>query len=131
MSSKPLNDVIPTIQDGAGMKTSQYPMEYLEERGLIKMDFLGLKNLRIIHDISAQVKKADPSFSLNTIPLQDADVYRMFAAADTTGIFQFESEGMKPFLRRMHPVCFNDIVAANALYRPGPMENISVYLANK
>jgi len=131
MSSKALHEVIPTIQTDDGMKTSQYTMEFLEERGLIKMDFLGLKNLRTINDIVTSIKQEHPSFSLSDIPLDDPAVYQMFASADTTGVFQFESDGMKPFLRRIHPVCFDDIVAANALYRPGPMDNIQVYLTNR
>lgn len=131
MSSKPLSAVIPTLVDEKGHLISQYTMEYLEERGLIKMDFLGLKNLRIINDIVVNIQKEHPAFKLSAIPLNDPSVYQVFAAVDTTGIFQFDSETIKPMLRVIQPNCFADIVAANALNRPGPSANISVYLKNR
>ena len=131
MSSVPLEEVVPTMSDGEGMKTVQYSMEYLEERGLIKMDFLGLRNLTIIDKIVQQIHVRNPEFRIMDIPLDDKEVYQAFAACDTTGIFQFESSGMRNLLRRMKPECFEDIVAALALYRPGPKENIPLYLENK
>jgi DNA polymerase-3 subunit alpha len=131
LSGKPLNQYIPTNQSGNDLLTSQYTAEYLEERGLIKMDFLGLKNLHTIHDIVTDIQKEHPEFSLNDIPLDEPSVYQMFAAADTTGIFQFETESFKPKLRKIHPVCFEDLVAANALNRPGASGNIDAYIANK
>lgn len=131
LSNQPLNELIPTIQNENAMKISQYTMGYLEEYGLIKMDFLGLKNLRTIDEIVKEIQKTTPTFALNQISLDDSDVYRAFSNADTNGVFQFDSEGMKPFLRQIKPKCFDDIVAANALYRPGPMENISLYLENR
>ena len=131
LSSKPLKEVIPTIRMDEGISTSQYTMEYLEERGLIKMDFLGLRNLTIIDDIVKSIQKDDPSFRLMDIPLDDRETFRLFAKADTLGVFQFESEGMKSLLRRMEPACFDDIVACLALYRPASKDNIPLYVANK
>lgn len=130
MSKRNVNEVIPTLQQD-GIKTSQYTMEYLEERGLIKMDFLGLRNLTIVDEIIKQIKKNDPDFSLQNIPMDDLDVYRLFAKGDTVGIFQFESEGIKSLLYQIQPKCFLDLVATNALYRPGPMVNIPLYLKNR
>lgn len=131
MSSLPLEDVIPTMHSDDGMKTSQFTMEHLEERGLIKMDFLGLRNLTIIDDIVKLVQKEDPSFKIMEIPLNDEATFEVFKHADTVGVFQFESSGMKNLLQKMKPCKFEDIVACLALYRPGPMENIPLYLSNR
>jgi DNA polymerase-3 subunit alpha len=131
ISAGPIQNYVPVNDGGEGLITTQYTYDYLEERGLIKMDFLGLKNLRTINDIVLDIQKEHPSFVLQDIPLDDADVYKAFANADTTGIFQFETETFKPKLRKMHPVCFEDLVAANALNRPGASSNIDMYIANK
>ncbi len=131
MSRLPLNEVIPTIQLDEGMKTSQYTMEYLEERGLIKMDFLGLRNLTIIDEIVSAVKLSHPDFDIMKIPMDDKRTLDVFARVDTVGIFQFESAGMKGLLRKMHVSCFEDIVASLALFRPASMQNIPLYLENK
>ena len=128
-----LSDVIPTmdLDSETGMITSQYSMEYLEERGLIKMDFLGLRNLSIIDEIVKEIQKENPSFNIMKIPMDDHETYRIFQNADTIGVFQFESSGMMNLLRKMKPERFQDLVAALALFRPGPMENINVYLNNR
>ncbi|MBQ6450311.1 MAG: DNA polymerase III subunit alpha [Solobacterium sp.] len=131
MSSRPLEDVVPTMRANEGIKTTQYSMEYLEELGLIKMDFLGLRNLSIIHSISSRIAEEDPSFNIMRIPLDDPASYDVFRRCDTVGIFQFESEGMKNLIRRMQISCFDDVVAALALFRPGPMQNITKYLENR
>lgn len=128
MSHLPLESVVPTIQLNEGMKTCQFTMEYLEERGLIKMDFLGLRNLSIIDEIVREIKKTDPAFDIMKINMNDLSVYRVFQQADTTGIFQFESEGMKNLLRRMQPKNMEDIACAMALYRPGAFRQIPSYL---
>ncbi|MEE3487025.1 MAG: DNA polymerase III subunit alpha [Bulleidia sp.] len=130
MSKAPLAGILPVMKTGEGMLTSQYPAEYLEERGLIKMDFLGVRNLTTISVICDAVQKQDPSFSIWNIPL-DPETFRVFATADTTGIFQFESAGMKNLLRRMQPDCFNDVVAALALFRPASKDAIPQYLEGK
>lgn len=128
MSGKPLNDVIPTIQMSEGMKTSQLVGSYLEEKGLIKMDFLGLKNLTTIDEIVKLVQKSHPDFQILSIPLNDIKTYRLFSSADTIGVFQFESDGMRNLLRKMKPNSFMDIIAALALFRPGPKDQIQIYL---
>jgi DNA polymerase-3 subunit alpha len=133
MSRLSLQEVVPTmdLETETGMRTSQFTMEYLEERGLIKMDFLGLRNLSIIDEIVHKIQAVHPEFRIMSIPLDDRRTYEVFQRVDTVGIFQFESSGMKNLLRRMKPDRFEDIVAALALFRPGPMENIPTYIANK
>ena len=131
MSGKPIEDVIPTIQMAEGMKTTQFVGNYLEERGLIKMDFLGLKNLTTIDEIVQMIHKHNPDFHILSIPLNDAKTYRLFAQADTIGVFQFESDGMRNLLRKMKPNCFEDIIAALALCRPGPKDQINTYLEGR
>ncbi|MCR5795489.1 MAG: DNA polymerase III subunit alpha [Solobacterium sp.] len=131
MSSLPLNEVIPLMRTKDGLLTSQYTMGYLEERGLIKMDFLGLHNLTIIDDVMKLVHREDPEFALEDISLADLRVSRLFSTADTAGVFQFESEGMKSLLRRLRPQTFTDVVDALALYRPASMESIPQYIENK
>ena len=131
MSYKPLDETIPlTLNDS--MYLSGYSMEYLEEFGLLKMDFLGLKNLSIIENIIKDIKNAyGQDINFNKIPLDDKKVLQVFKEADTVGIFQFESNGMKQFLRRLKPEVFEDIFAAIALFRPGPAVNIDTYIRRK
>ena len=131
MSKKDLDEVIPlTISDG--MYLSGYTMEYLEELGLLKMDFLGLKTLTTIMNIISDIKKNEGvDIDFNKIPLDDKNVLELFSKALTVGIFQFESEGMKNFLRKLKPNSFEDIFAAIALFRPGPADNIDTYIRRK
>ena len=131
LSRKPLNEIVPTMRQGDGMLNSQYTAGYLEERGLIKMDFLGLRNLTIIDEIVTDIRKQDLSFSIMQIPMDNRAAYEVFKSADTTGIFQFESAGMQNLLRKMKPERFEDIVAALALYRPASADSIPSYLAGK
>ena len=131
MSRLKLYDVIPTISLEQGITTTQFSMEYLEEFGLIKMDFLGLKNLTIIDEISDNIKIKQSNFDIMNIPLNDEKTFKLLKDVDTVGVFQLESEGMKNLLRKMQPFCFEDIVATIALYRPGPMENIPIYLERR
>jgi DNA polymerase-3 subunit alpha len=131
-SEKPLVELIP-IQSGHNhVYLTQYSMEYLEELGLLKMDFLGLRNLTLIDKIVNFIyRNTREKLKLNSIPLNDQAVYELLSRGETTGIFQFESEGMKKVLMRLMPTCFEDIVAVNALYRPGPMENIPLFIDRK
>ena len=131
MSGKPIEEIVPTIQMAEGMKTTQFVGNYLEERGLIKMDFLGLKNLTTIDEIVQMICKNNPDFHILSIPLNDTKTYRLFAQADTIGVFQFESDGMRNLLRKMKPNCFKDIIAALALFRPGPKDQINIYLEGR
>ncbi len=131
MSEIPLDEVIPlTFSDN--MYLSSYSMEYLEDLGLLKMDFLGLKNLTIISNILDDIKlNYNQDINFTNIPLDDKESIELFAKADTLGIFQFESTGMRNFLKRLQPSNFEDIFAAIALFRPGPSENIDTYIKRK
>lgn len=133
ISYKPLYEVLPIIKSSSeDMYLTEYTMEYLEELGLIKMDFLGIKNLSIIDDIISDINKdLNLSISFSKIPLDDTKVMELFKKGDTTGIFQFESEGMKKFLCDLKPENFNDLCAAIALFRPGPALNIPSYIKRK
>ena len=131
LSGKPLEDIIPLMNGEEGMMTSQYPAEFLEERGLIKMDFLGLRNLSMISSMEEKIRKNDPSFSVFSLPENDPSTMELFRNADTSGIFQFESEGMKNLLRKIRPERFEDIVAAMALFRPASTDSIPSYLKNR
>lgn len=131
MSRLPLDDVIPTKIYEEGITMSQYSMEYLEERGLIKMDFLGLRNLSIIDAIVKDIQKENPNFRILDIPFDDAKTIQLFKDVNTIGIFQFESDGMKNLLRKVEPKAFEDLIATVALFRPGPMENIPLYIENR
>jgi len=104
----------------------------VESVGLIKMDFLGLRTLSIIKDAVENVKAVHGvDVAIDDIPLDDAPTYEVFARGDTTGLFQFESPGMKKHLRNLKPNRFEDLIAMNALYRPGPMEYIPNFIARK
>ena len=132
LSKEKLNQVIPLCLGPSGALMSQYSKDYIEEVGLLKMDFLGLRNLTVIDYILKMIKtNKNIEINLNEIPLNDHEVFKMIAEGDTFGVFQLESEGMKQLLRKMKVSSFNDIVAANALFRPGPMENIPIFLARK
>lgn len=131
MSRVELDEVIPlTVNDS--MYLSSYSMEYLENLGLLKMDFLGLKNLSIIEHIIRDIKdETGEIINFNKIKLDDKEALNVFTVADTVGIFQFESNGMKSFLKRLKPTTFEDIFAAIALFRPGPAVNIDTYIKRK
>ena len=131
MSKVDLDSVVPlTVSDG--MYLTGYTMEYLEELGLLKMDFLGLKTLTTIMNIISSIKEYENvEIDFNNIPLDDKNVLELFSKALTVGIFQFESEGMKNFLRKLKPNSFEDIFAAIALFRPGPAGNIDSYIRRK
>ena len=131
MCRKDLDEVIPLTKND-DMYLTGYSMNYLEELGLLKMDFLGIRNLTIIMNVIDMVlKNRGVKIDFNNIPLNDSDVYRLFANGETTGIFQFESSGMRNFLRKLKPNSFDDLIAAIALFRPGPAENIDLYIARR
>ncbi len=131
MSQKDLDEILPlTVSDG--MYLTAFPHEYLEELGLLKMDFLGLTTLTTIMHIIEDIEKGEKiTLDFQQIPLEDSKVLELFQKADTLGIFQFESSGMRNFLRKLKPTSFEDIFAANALFRPGPSENIDSYIRRK
>ena len=124
ISGVPLNEVVP-LQSNDGVLITQFPMTTLEELGLLKMDFLGLRTLTVIRDALSFIGeqgKPVPDFSKNDFT--DKKVYDMISRGDTDGVFQLESAGMRQFLMQLKPDCFEDIIAGIALYRPGPMESI-------
>lgn len=132
ISSDPLVNHIPIQGGQAGTYLTQFPMEDLEEIGLLKMDFLGLRNLSLLERVLKSVEiGTGKKIGLEQIPFLDEKTFAMLQKGETTGIFQLESEGMRKVLRELKPTEFEDIVAVNALYRPGPMENIPVYIARK
>ncbi len=111
---------------------TQYDGSHVESVGLLKMDFLGLKTLSIIRDAVENVKKSKGiDINIDTIPLDDKKTFELFSNGETTGIFQFESTGMKRYLRDLEPNRFEDLIAMNALYRPGPMEYIPKFIRRK
>lgn len=131
MCKKDLDEVIPLTKSD-DMYLTGYSMNYLEELGLLKMDFLGIRNLTIIMNVIFMIyKNKNIKIDFNNIPLDDNNVYNLFARGDTSGIFQFESSGMRNFLKKLKPTNFNDLVAAIALFRPGPAENIDLYIRRK
>ncbi len=131
MSKKNLDEIIPLVKHEDGY-LSGYSMEHLEELGLLKMDFLGLKNLSTIMNIIKDVKNnRNIDIDFNKISLNDEKTLNIFAKANTSGIFQFESNGMRNFLRNLRPNRFEDIFAAIALFRPGPAVNIDSYIKRR
>lgn len=132
ISEHPLVEAIPIQKGHENVYLTQYSMEHLEDVGLLKMDFLGLRNLTLIESILSSIqRKTGKRIDIKRIPLDDDAVYRLLGKGDTTGIFQLESEGMRSVLTRLQPTRFEDIVAVNALYRPGPMENIPLFIDRK
>ncbi len=115
-----------------GVVTTQYSMGPIEELGLLKMDFLGLSNLTIIKNALRIIKRVyDKDIDISVLPLDDKKTYELFQSGDTTGVFQFESAGMKRYLKELKPTAFDDLIAMNALYRPGPMQWIEDYINRK
>jgi DNA polymerase-3 subunit alpha len=134
IADKPLVDYLPLYKGKKGEVVTQFDMKIVEKIGLVKFDFLGLRNLTVIAktlDLIHRQGKTPPD--LDKIELSDPDTYRLLAAGDTTGVFQLESSGMKDLLVRLKPESFEDIIALVALYRPGPMESgmIDDYVARK
>lgn len=128
MGNSSLASMIPMVYNG-NEYISGFTPEYLEQMGLLKMDFLGLKNLSILRDSIKSIK--DNSFDINNIPLDDKKTLDLFKTGNTLGIFQFESSGMINFLKRLCVNSFDDIVVANALFRPGPANNIDLFISRK
>jgi DNA polymerase-3 subunit alpha len=146
IGDRPLDELVPLYQDPrSDMPATQFNMKWVEQAGLVKFDFLGLKTLTVIHNAVELIRKAGRSlnvtadgdvlyqppvgfeYDIGAIPLDDAKSYALYASAKTIAVFQVESSGMMDALKRMKPTCIEDIVALVALYRPGPMENIPTY----
>lgn len=131
ISRNPLDDYVPLYMSDKGI-SAQFNMTTIEELGLLKMDFLGLRTLTVIRDALDAVSAnhgADVDFT--SMEYDDPDVYRMISAGDTLGVFQLESGGMTQFMKSLEPDCFDDIIAGISLYRPGPMDSIPTYIRNK
>jgi len=130
-----VSDYVPvSVSKSKGEKviTTQYDGDWVEDFGLLKMDFLGLKTLTVINDAIELIERNyDVTIDLDEIPLDDEDTYKLFQRGDTVSIFQFESTGMREWMRKLKPTELNDLIAMNALYRPGPMENIPTYIDRK
>jgi DNA polymerase III subunit alpha len=123
ISPQPLTDLLPVYKTNRDEITTQYDMKGLERLGLLKMDFLGLTTLTVLSDaVKLLAAGRGVKVDLDTLPLDDAPTYELFARGDTTAIFQFESHGMRDILRRYQPTRLEDLTALNALYRPGPIQ---------
>lgn len=132
LSDDPLVNLVPLQNGNEGLLMTQYSKDYVESVGLLKMDFLGLRNLSILADALHQVKlTTGKDLDISAVPLDDAKTIQLFADGNTTGIFQFESNGIRNVLRRLHPDQFEDVALVNALYRPGPMQNIDEVVKRK
>ncbi len=130
ITGKPVMEYVP-LQRNDEVITTQYPMGTIERLGLLKMDFLGLRTLTVIRDTLDMMREAGKDMTPEEIPLDDPSVYEMISRGDTEGVFQMEGAGMTGFLTNMKPSCFEDIIAAISLYRPGPMDSIPRYIAGK
>ncbi|MBP3541658.1 MAG: DNA polymerase III subunit alpha [Clostridia bacterium] len=130
ITARPVTEYVP-LQTNDEVITTQYPMGTLERLGLLKMDFLGLRTLTVIRDTLDMLREEGIDLRPQDIPMDDPEVYKMISSGDTDGVFQLESAGMRSFLQSMKPACFEDIIAAISLYRPGPMDSIPRYIAGK
>ena len=132
ISDKPLTEYLPLQQKGEAELVTQFDMNDVSKLGLLKMDFLGLRNLDVIEDALEIIEKTrGVCIEIDRLPLDDEKTYKMLARGDSTGVFQFESPGMKEALRDIGPTEFEDLIAIVALYRPGPMQYIPTYARNK
>ena len=136
IGDRPLTELVPLYRDPrSDMPVTQYNMKFVEQAGLVKFDFLGLKTLTVIDRakelIDARADRAGDPLDISALPLDDTRTYEMLCRADTVGVFQLESSGMRDVLKKLRPDRFEDIIAVVALYRPGPMDNIPTYIKRK
>ncbi|MDB5364447.1 MAG: DNA-directed polymerase [Rhodospirillales bacterium] len=133
IGDRPLDELVPLYKDPkSDMLVTQFNMKWVEQAGLVKFDFLGLTTLTVLEKAVELIERGGgPRLDLTNLPLDDAKSYHLLSRAETTGVFQLESSGMRDVLRRMKPDRFEDIIALVALYRPGPMDNIPRYIAVK
>ncbi|MBR2952993.1 MAG: DNA polymerase III subunit alpha [Clostridia bacterium] len=130
ITDKPVSDYVPLAKNDESVVT-QFTMTTIEELGLLKMDFLGLRTLTVINDCVKMVKKKNPQFDIEKIPYDDKNVYSLFTSGQTDGVFQCESNGMRSVFMRLKPTNIEDIIAVISLYRPGPMDSIDSYIQNR
>ncbi|WP_243368483.1 DNA polymerase III subunit alpha [Microvirga solisilvae] len=132
IGDRPLQELVPLYRDPkTGMRVTQYNMKWVEQAGLVKFDFLGLKTLTVLRTAVDLIKRTGVEIDLSALPLDDRKSYEMLCKGETVGVFQVESVGMRKALVEMESDRFEDIIALVALYRPGPMANIPVYCARK
>jgi DNA polymerase-3 subunit alpha len=132
IGDRPLSELVPLYKDPrSDFLVTQYSMKHVEAAGLVKFDFLGLKTLTVLQRAEEYLRELGTPVDLAHLPLDDARTYEMLGRGDAGGVFQFESAGMRDVLRQMRPDRFEDLIAAVALYRPGPMANIPAYCARK
>ena len=127
ITENPVYTYVPLARNDESV-VCQYPMTTLEELGLLKMDFLGLRNLTVLEDAARMVRRREPDFRVNRIPEDDAETFKMLADGHTTGVFQLESAGMTGVCTQLRPKSIEDITAVIALYRPGPMDSIPRFI---
>jgi DNA polymerase-3 subunit alpha len=131
IADKDITEYAPLAVTSKGDVVIQFPMTTLEEIGLVKMDFLGLRTLNVIQKAEVAARKKDPDFSIENIPMDDKKTYELLSSGNTEMVFQFESGGMQSILKQLQPNCLEDIIAIISLYRPGPMDSIPEYIKNK
>ena len=132
IGQEPIEEYVPLSKGGDDAITTQFTMTTIEQLGLLKMDFLGLRTLTVIQDACDMISEGRPiPFSLDTINYEDEDVYSMISAGRTEGVFQLESSGMKSFMTELKPGNLEDVIAGISLYRPGPMDFIPSYIKGK
>lgn len=130
ITADPVYTYVPLSRNDETIVT-QYTMTTIEELGLLKMDFLGLRNLTVIKDAQEQIRKLEPDFNIDTVPDNDPETFAMLAEGKTQGVFQLESAGITGVCVNMKPTSIEDLTAIVALYRPGPMDSIPTFIANK
>lgn len=130
LASAPVSDFVP-LRVSNEMITTQYPMAVLESLGILKIDFLALRNLTIINNCINKIRESGRIIDINSVPVDDKEVFAMLSAGKTSGVFQFESRGIRNLLTKLRPESIEDLTAALALYRPGPMESVPEYINNK
>ena len=130
ISDRPVSQYVPLAANDESVVT-QYTMTALEELGLLKMDFLGLRNLTVIDDTQKEIRKTCPDFDIEKIPMDDKETMQMLSQGNTEGVFQYESAGVRNVLRQLRPEKLEDLIAVVSLYRPGPMDSIPKYIENR
>jgi DNA polymerase-3 subunit alpha len=126
-----LTNYTPLYKSNTGDVTTQYDMKSLETVGVLKMDFLGLRTLTVMDKTLRMLRERGIEIDLDKLPENDPETYQIFADGETTAIFQFESSGMREYLKKLKPQCIDDLIAMNALYRPGPMDMIDDFIQRK
>ncbi len=126
----PVDSYVP-LQKNDETVVTQFPMTTLEELGLLKMDFLGLRTLTVIHDAQGMICRREPDFDIEKIPMDDKATFDMLAMGHAFGVFQFESSGMRSVIAQLGPESIEDLIAVISLYRPGPMDSIPKYIRNR